>query len=195
MKYPIVLSAILSLSLTGCDRASREPELEPDPSETALEGPEAEPTASIFSPEAELPVAVELEPLTQAVTFLEGGSDLHPEAMAAIETILDSPQIAQGQPIIIGGHSDAGGNDAANLRASLKRAEAVRDVLVSKGVAATRIKLIAFGEQNPVAPNALPDGSPDEAGRAQNRRAEVTVKVKAGAPASETTPDIGIAAD
>jgi OOP family OmpA-OmpF porin len=59
--------------------------------------------------------------------------------------------------------------------ASLARAEAVRDWLVENGVAEDRIRTIAFGEQNPIAPNARPDGTPDEDGRAANRRVEIEV--------------------
>ena len=54
-------------------------------------------------------------------------------------------------------------------------AEAVRDWLVENGVEASRISVIAFGEQNPAAPNALPDGSPNEEGRLANRRVEIEV--------------------
>jgi len=80
-----------------------------------------------------------------------------------------------GGPIIVGGHSDAAGSDAVNLRASTARAEAVAEWLVGMGVAQDRIIVIAFGEQNPVEPNAKPDGTPNEAGREANRRVDVTV--------------------
>jgi OOP family OmpA-OmpF porin len=83
--------------------------------------------------------------------------------------------VAAGGPIILRGHSDAGGNDAVNMRVSVERAEAVRDWLIEMGVAEDRIEVIGFGEQNPIAPNALPDGSPNEEGRALNRRVDVSV--------------------
>ena len=38
-----------------------------------------------------------------------------------------------------------------------------------------------MGEQNPIAPNALPDGSPNEAGRASNRRVEIDISPPEGA--------------
>ena len=64
--------------------------------------------------------------------------------------------------------------------------------LVEKGVSSERIEIIAFGEQNPIEPNALPDGTPNEKGRAANRRAEVHVAVPEGAsiptPAEPTAP-------
>ena len=69
--------------------------------------------------------------------------------------------MAEGGEIILRGHSDSGGSDDGNLRASQARAEAVRDWLVDNGIDSERITVIAFGEQNPAAPNALPDGSPN----------------------------------
>ena len=89
----------------------------------------------------------------------------------------------------MGGHSDSGGSDEVNIRASLERAEAVRDWMVANGVAEERITLVAFGEQNPAAPNALPDGSPNEEGRAANRRVEIVV-ASDGPPEPEREPTL-----
>jgi len=52
--------------------------------------------------------------------------------------------------------------------------------------------IVAFGEQNPIAPNALPDGTPDLAGRAKNRRVELAVAPPppaspVSAPSDDTT--------
>lgn len=80
---------------------------------------------------------------------------------------------------------------AANLRASQRRAEVVRDWLVENGVAEDRIDVIAFGEQNPVSPNANPDGTPDEAGRAKNRRVDLTIAVPPGTPPAAAATDEG----
>ena len=55
------------------------------------------------------------------------------------------------------------------------RAEAVRDYLVEKGIAADRITVVALGETTPLVPNARPDGSDDPEARARNRRVEVAV--------------------
>ena len=68
------------------------------------------------------------------------------------------------------------------MRASQERAEAVRDWMIENGIADERITIIAFGEQNPAAPNALPDGSPNEEGRAANRRVEIEVATSEPAP-------------
>jgi len=67
------------------------------------------------------------------------------------------------------------GNDSANLRASRVRAEDVAAWLVERGVDDDRITVIAFGKQNPVFPNAMPDGKSKEDGRALNRRVEIDI--------------------
>ncbi|MBM0171354.1 OmpA family protein [Altererythrobacter sp. C41] len=157
------------LALAGCDR--REPPPPPEPT------PEASPTqASIIRPEIEVErPEPELEPLEASVTFAEAGGDLSAAALEDLKTILESPQMAEGGAIVLRGHTDSTGDDEANLRVSGRRAEMVRDWLVEQGVAEERITVIALGEQRPIAPNAKLDGSPDEAGRAANRRVDVAI--------------------
>lgn len=145
----------------------------------------AEPTASpdepvsILRPDVEQPEPeqepVQPETLMTVIGFPEGGAELDSSAIAALRGVLKSEQMKTGGPIVLRGHSDAGGNDAVNQRASQERAEAVRDWLTDQGVDEKRISIIAFGEQNPVKPNALPDGEPNEAGRAANRRVEIEI--------------------
>ena len=69
--------------------------------------------------------------------------------------------------VISAGHTDSIGTDAYNMKLSLRRAEAVKNYLVSEGISAKRIKVEGFGEANPVASNATAEG------RAQNRRVEL----------------------
>lgn len=154
-----------TLAIAGCKVKEAEPEADDRP-------------RSIFRDEpAENPVlpAPTLPPLEMTLSFADGTPELTEAVRAELATIMDSPQVEAGGPIILRGHSDSEGSDEENLDSSRKRAEAVRDFLVESGIAEGRIRVIAFGEQNPVAPNALPDGSPNEEGRAQNRRVEVTV--------------------
>lgn len=148
-----------------------EPAATPSPAQTPGE------VVSILRPDVEQPALPPppIEPLRITIGFPDGGAELDATALAALEQMLSSDQIALGGPISLAGHTDSEGSDTVNVRASGRRAEAVRDWLVEKGVAESRIKIIAFGEQNPVEPNALPDGSPDEAGRSANRRVEIEV--------------------
>ena len=70
---------------------------------------------------------------------------------------------------------------------SEERAQAVADWLMEQGLEEDQIRIIAFGAQNPVQPNLLPNGEPNERGRAANRRVEITILVPKGA----TIPDPG----
>lgn len=188
MKYAIALLSILSLS--ACNRAP-EKESPPEPVPSPLAPGEA-PQASIMRPDMATPTSAPapVEPLDVVIGFPEGGSEISREAVEKLEKLVDSVQVKENGPIKLAAHSDSAGSDEANLRASQARGEAVRDWLVGHGIAKDRIELIAFGEQNPVEPNALPDGSPNEKGRAANRRVEISVPVRAAPSAQERQPTL-----
>ncbi|RDC61060.1 Peptidoglycan-binding protein ArfA [Alteripontixanthobacter maritimus] len=153
---------------------------------------------SIIREDIEQPIeAPALEPLQTSISFAGGGIEMTEEAAAEIATIVNAPQTEENGQIILRGHSDAGGSDAVNMRISLERAELVRDALIQRGIAEDRITVIAFGEQNPIQPNALPDGEPNEPGREANRRVDVSVNlaeaVSDAEPIADTdgeTPDV-----
>ena len=163
-----------ALALAGCN--DREPPPAPEPS------PTAPPTqTSIIRPDVEIErIEPELEPFEGSVTFAEGGNALSDAAIADLEAIQETPQMAEGGAIVLRGHTDSVGDDDANMRVSERRAGLVRDWLVERGVAEDRITVIAIGEQRPIAPNARRDGTPDEAGRAANRRVDVSIALPAG---------------
>ncbi|MEO1438428.1 MAG: OmpA family protein, partial [Bacteroidota bacterium] len=69
----------------------------------------------------------------------------------------------------IEGHTDNTGSETTNLRLSKNRAQAVKDYLVSTGIEAERIRVIGYGEAQPIADNNTTSG------RQQNRRVELTI--------------------
>ena len=71
--------------------------------------------------------------------------------------------------IIAVGHTDSIGTDAYNQRLSVRRAEAVKAYLVSKGIEKNRVYTEGKGEKQPVADNKTAEG------RAKNRRVEIEV--------------------
>jgi len=68
------------------------------------------------------------------------------------------------------GYTDSVGSDAYNMRLGQRRADSVRDYLVSQGIDSSRIRTESFGESNPVASNDTAEG------RAENRRVEIVVE-------------------
>jgi outer membrane protein OmpA-like peptidoglycan-associated protein len=72
--------------------------------------------------------------------------------------------------VIVTGHTDSKGSAEVNQKLSERRAEAVKNVLVSEAVAPSRITTVGLGESKPVADNGT------EAGRAKNRRVDITIK-------------------
>jgi outer membrane protein OmpA-like peptidoglycan-associated protein len=75
-------------------------------------------------------------------------------------------------PVTVEGHTDYIGSNQYNQRLSERRANAVRKYLVEKGIASSRIRVVGYGEQRPIADNKTKEG------RAINRRAEFEVTVE-----------------
>lgn len=71
--------------------------------------------------------------------------------------------------IQIAGHTDSTGSEAHNMQLSQRRADAVKNALIGKGVASARMTTIGYGESKPVADNKT------DAGRQQNRRVEIRI--------------------
>jgi outer membrane protein OmpA-like peptidoglycan-associated protein len=74
--------------------------------------------------------------------------------------------------LIIEGHTDSRGPESYNMDLSRRRAEAVRDYLVGRGIAFDRIQVTAFGKSRPIADNTSAEG------RANNRRVEIVLEGK-----------------
>ena len=76
----------------------------------------------------------------------------------------------QAVEVQVTGHTDRVGSVADNDRLSLQRAEAVRAMLIQRGIQATYIRAVGRGEREPLVPTA------DEVAEARNRRVEVIVR-------------------
>lgn len=96
-------------------------------------------------------------------------SVVKPDGKAALDGLVNNLQGMNTEAIVTVGHTDSIGTDAYNQKLSLRRAEAVKAYLVSKGVEASRVFVEGKGESQPVADNKTAEG------RAKNRR--VTVEV------------------
>ena len=93
-----------------------------------------------------------------------------PESEWILEKARASMEAHPDATIVISGHTDSVGSDEANRTLSQKRAQAVKDWLVARGINANRMKVVGKGELEPMATNETEDG------KAQNRRIEFLVE-------------------
>lgn len=103
------------------------------------------------------------------IFFATGKSSLTPGAQNTLAKIADQLKGTQSLRVAVEGHTDSVGGDEMNRQLSLRRAEAVRDYLVTHGIAASSVTVDGKGETAPVAPNTTASG------RQQNRRVELVI--------------------
>jgi OOP family OmpA-OmpF porin len=105
----------------------------------------------------------------KGVNFEVNSSRLTANAKVILNQVADSLAAAQQLRVEIGGHTDAQGSDAFNLKLSDRRAQAVKDYLVARGIDASRMVSKGYGESQPVDSNETAEG------RELNRRVEMKV--------------------
>jgi len=94
---------------------------------------------------------------------------LKPEGKAKLDDLVGKVKGINLEVIIAVGHTDSVGADTYNQKLSVKRSEAVKAYLVSKGIEKNRVYTEGKGEKQPVADNKTKEG------RAKNRRVEIEV--------------------
>ena len=97
-------------------------------------------------------------------------SVLRPDGRKSIDDAMAKMGGVDLEMVIATGHTDSIGSDAYNQRLSERRAAAVKDYLVSKGIPASKITTIGKGESQPVATNKTAEG------RQKNRRVDIEFK-------------------
>jgi OOP family OmpA-OmpF porin len=94
---------------------------------------------------------------------------LKPEGKAKLDDLVSKVKGINLEVVIAVGHTDSVGGDSYNQKLSVKRSEAVKAYLVSKGIEKNRVYTEGKGEKQPVADNKTVEG------RAKNRRVEIEV--------------------
>ncbi len=157
----------------GCDGAIVAPKAAPAPVPMA---PSAAPAAAPVQPGAAPAPAPAPAPVAAAkVTYAADAffdfdkAVLKPEGKAKLDDLVGKIKGINLEVIIAVGHTDSIGSDAYNQKLSVKRSEAVKAYLVSKGIEKNRVYTEGKGEKQPVADNKTTDG------RAKNRRVEIEV--------------------
>jgi outer membrane protein OmpA-like peptidoglycan-associated protein len=109
--------------------------------------------------------------LSGSILFTSAKSDLLPAAQMKLNEVADA--LTKEDPLskmVVEGHTDSQGAAAYNQTLSQQRAQAVRDYLVSRGIASDRISAQGFGPSRSIADNGSAEG------RANNRRVEIVVQ-------------------
>ena len=155
----------------GCDGALVPP---PPPAPAPAPAPAARPpppppaAAPAPAPAPQPPAATKVTYAADAF-FDFDKSVLKPEGKAKLDDLVGKVKGINLEVIIAVGHTDSIGTDAYNQRLSVRRAEAVKAYLVSKGIEKNRVYTEGKGEKQPVADNKTAEG------RAKNRRVEIEV--------------------
>ena len=138
--------------------------------------PPPKPAAAPPPPPAPAPApAPAPKPVTEKVTFAADvffdfdKAILKPEGKAKLDDLVSKLKGISLEVIIAIGHTDSIGSDAYNQKLSVRRAEAVKAYLVSKGIEPNRIYTEGKGKSQPIADNRTAEG------RAKNRRVEIEV--------------------
>ncbi len=157
--------------LAGCDGV-------PVPAAPAAPAPAPAPSPAPAAAAAPAPApapAVVAAPTSEKVTFAADAffdfdkSVLKPEGRAKLDDLVSKMSGLNLEVIIAVGHTDSVGSDTYNQKLSIRRSEAVKSYLVSKGVEKNRVYTEGKGEKQPVADNKTSEG------RAKNRRVEIEV--------------------
>ncbi|GAA4225742.1 outer membrane protein OmpA-like peptidoglycan-associated protein [Streptosporangium album] len=117
--------------------------------------------------------------LTSDVLFALDKAVLTPKARQRLRAVAEKIRAeSAGDVVNVGGHTDDQGSDAYNRALSLRRAQAVQQVLTTllNGSAVT-VRATGYGEAKPKLPN-LVEGRPVEENRAKNRRVEIVFNAK-----------------
>lgn len=109
-------------------------------------------------------------PLTFTLYFLTGGTALTPQSKVLLGEVREKIRGFPAAQVSVIGHTDRVGTPDANDALSLKRAGAVRDMLVEIGIPRAAIDVVGRGEREPIV--QTPDGKAEE----RNRRVEVKLR-------------------
>lgn len=107
--------------------------------------------------------------MPENITFGFDRSDLQPQFYPVLDNVAATLREYNQTIVEIAGHTDSKGTDAYNQALSERRASSVGNYLMAKGLVRDRFITVGAGESRPVASNDT------DAGRAQNRRVEITL--------------------
>lgn len=122
-----------------------------------------------LEPFAKIRVTKEKIEIKEQIHFRTGKAIILPDSYPLLKEIANVLKQNPQMKIVIEGHTDNVGNPKQNKILSQKRADAVREFLISIGVHGDQMTAIGYGSERPITTNATPEG------RAKNRRVEFRI--------------------
>ncbi len=155
----------------GCDgEIKMAPAAAPAPVAAPAAAAAAAPAPAASAPAPAAPAAAAAKVTYAADAFFDfDKAVLKADGKAKLDDLVSKVKAINLEVIIAVGHADSTGPDAYNQKLSVRRSEAVKAYLVSKGIEANRVYTEGKGEAQPVADNKTREG------RAKNRRVEIEV--------------------
>lgn len=112
---------------------------------------------------------INLQTLTAAIYFDYDASKADQSSLRQLNRVVDAMQKCTRLELQVGGHADSDGSSNYNYKLSERRAKAILEYIMGKGISDRRLKYNAYGEKYPMADNTT------EEGKQRNRRAEIKV--------------------
>ena len=155
---------------SGIKHADCQPKKAPPPPPPKKEAPKPAPPPPPPPPKP-APKSVKQSVVIQADALFDfDKSVVRPDGKKSIDAAIAKLKGVDVEMVIATGHTDSIGTDAYNQKLSERRAAAVKDYMVSKGIPAAKITTIGKGESQPVATNKTAEG------RQKNRRVDIEFK-------------------
>lgn len=105
------------------------------------------------------------------LNFSVNKAEIESRNFPLLTKVQNAIKVLPGSELVIEGHTDSFGTDAANLSLSKKRAESVRQYLIANmNLDPNKINAVGYGEARPVANNETPEG------RTRNRRIDIIIR-------------------
>ena len=171
-----VLVAVACSHAKPAETPAAEAIAQPAPPPAKIEQPAPLAPMGAPKPEAVAPAPpvkeIAPQPVTASIYFAFDKSDLTPESVAVLDSLIDRA-MAPGARVRIEGNCDERGSVEYNIALGQRRADAAKNYLVRLGVSEAAIIAISFGEERPKAPGH------DEASWRENRRDDIFVQAMA----------------
>lgn len=162
----------METALAVCEGGKTEvkPAIAPKPVPVIAPAPAPTPVITPKAPVVEQPAPVRPNVPVEFRGFFDTDSAaLKQNAFTELDAFASYLENVADSKVEVTGHTDTVGNAGYNQQLSERRANAVKDYLISKGISADRISVEGAGETKPIANNNTAEG------RAQNRRVEVEI--------------------